>query len=242
MAKLELLNNIDHKDVKIDTTRSAGLGDNIWYTPTFPGEFRSVQAHYPIFIQKDSNTGQFIPVAVFGFEHEDNLFLTESGWDAGYIPLTVLRQPFMIGSQKQSNGTSEEENRVLTINTEHPRVNTEKGEALFLEFGGNSPFLDRIADMMETLHHGMIDNSKFISCLNELELIEPFTLEVQLNDASMHQMVGFYTINEEKIASLTDQQKLNLMNTGYMQAIYMVLASQHNVSHLLKRKNIKLGL
>jgi hypothetical protein len=148
----------------------------------------------------------------------------------------------MIGSQKQSNGTSEEDTRVLTINTAHPRVNTEKGEALFLEFGGNSPFLDRVADMMETLHHGMIDNSKFISCLNELELIEPFTLDVQLNDASKHQMVGFYTINEEKIASLTDQQKLNLMNTGYMQAIYMMLASQHNVSHLLKRKNTKLGL
>jgi len=69
MARIELLNNIDHKDLRVITTRSADYGDNIWYTPTFPHEFKNLQAHYPIFFTKNTDSGKFQAVAVFGFEN-----------------------------------------------------------------------------------------------------------------------------------------------------------------------------
>ena len=37
---------------------------------------------------------------LFGFAEAENLFVTDDGWDARYVPLTILRQPFLIGFQE----------------------------------------------------------------------------------------------------------------------------------------------
>lgn len=242
MANPVLVNNIDHKNTKINTGHSAELGDNVWFTLTFPDEFRAVQTHYPIFFQKDGNTGEFFPVALFGFAQDENLFLDENGWDAGYIPLFIKRQPFTIGTQKQMVDGQEQESRVLTMDADHPRVNEEIGEPLFLDFGGNSDYLENVASMMETLHLGNEQNKDFIACLTELDLIEPVNVDVQLNDGSKHQMIGFYTINEDKLDQLPDDKLAGLTKSKYLFFIHMILASQTNISHLLKRKNQQLGL
>lgn len=236
------LNSSDHQKLKIITERSEEYGDNVWFTPTFPTEFRSVQAYYPIFFNKDQSTGQFFSVALFGFQDNENLFLSNNQWDAAYIPLSITRQPFLIGVQKVVEDGTDKEQRVLHIDLEHPRVNKEKGEALFLEFGGNTPYLDNAADILETLHHGLIDSKLFIDMLIEHELLESFTLDVTLNDESKNQMVGFYTINEEKLKKLTNSTLADLHDKGYLQAIYMTIASQSNIRTLMNKKNEQLGL
>ncbi|MBU2881150.1 SapC family protein [Psychrosphaera sp. B3R10] len=242
MATQKLVNNIDHKDTKIITERSATYGDDIWFTQTFPAEFRSVQAYYPIFFTKDENTGKFLPVALFGFEQNENLFINDGLWHVPYIPLMHARAPFLIGKQTLLEDGVEKLQRVLFIDENHPRVNTEQGAPLFLEFGANAPYLENMANMMETLHHGMQDNDVFIGRLVELELLESFTLDVELNDKSKHQMLGFYTINEDKLAELSDDDVAQLHKDGHLQAIYMAIASQSNVTRLLLLKNAALGL
>lgn len=242
MANNVLLNSIDHQDLKIITERSEKYGDNLWYSLTFPSEFRSVQAYYPIFFNKDTNTGQFYSVAMFGFQDKENLFLADNKWDAPYIPLSVARQPFLIGLQKVNEDGEEKEQRVLHIDIDHPRVNKEEGESLFLEFGSNTPYLDTAADMLEAIHHGVLDSKTFIDLLIEHELLESFTLDIQLNDGSKHQMVGFYTICEEKLNELDSETLGTLHSRGYLQAIYMVIASQSNIRGLMNRKNERLGL
>ncbi|MDG1750848.1 MAG: SapC family protein [Thalassotalea sp.] len=242
MANHALLNSVDHQHLKVITERSEEFGDNVWYTMTFPAEFRSVQAYYPIFFNKDLNTGQFFSVALLGFQNNENLFLSNKTWDAPYIPLSITRQPFLIGVQKVVEDGEEKEQRVLHIDLDHPRVNQEKGEALFLEFGGNSDYLDNAADMLEAMHHGIIDNKIFMELLIEHELLEPFTLDITLNDESNNQLVGFYTINEDKLKELSSEILASLHSKGYLQAIYMAIASQANVRTLMNKKNALLGL
>jgi hypothetical protein len=242
MANNVLLNSIDHQHVKVITERSEKYGDNVWFGLTFPAEFRSVQAYYPIFFNKDTNTGQFFSVALFGFQDKENLFLSDNKWNAPYIPLSIARQPFSIGVQKVSEDGVEKEQRVLHIDLNHARVNQETGETLFLEFGGNTPYLDNAADMLEVIHHGIIDSKKFINILVEHDLLEPFTLDVTLNDSSSNQMVGFYTINEDNLKELSGETLAKLHDKGYLQAIYMAISSQSNIRSLLTKKNELLGL
>ena len=85
MANNVLLNSIEHQNIKIITERSSEYGDNVWYALTFPSEFKSLQAYYPVFFNKDANTGEFFPVVLFGFEQQENLFLENGKWDAAYI-------------------------------------------------------------------------------------------------------------------------------------------------------------
>uniref|UniRef100_UPI004048A7FA SapC family protein n=1 Tax=Shewanella sp. TaxID=50422 RepID=UPI004048A7FA len=237
MSQHVLLNSIDHKDLKVNTRRSAALGDNLWYSVTFPQEFRSIQAHYPIFFHKDAATGQFYSVALFGFAQNENLFLSDAGWNATYVPLTVRRQPFLIGQQTVREDGVERLQRVIHIDLDHPRVSQTEGEALFLPYGGNTPLLDEVGEMLEVIHHGLIDSQRFIETLIEYQLLESFTLDIELDNGKKHQMIGFYTINENTLAELSAEALAQLHQQGYLQAIYMALASQSNISDLLNLKN-----
>lgn len=237
MANHALVNPIDHKDIKINTERSEKFGDNLWYALTFPSEFRSAQAHYPIFFSKSPSTGKFMSVALFGFQEHENLFLQNDEWQAAYIPVSVLRQPFLIANQSVTENGVEQSQRMLSIDLDHPRVSTTAGEPLFLPFGGNSDFLEKTSSMLEALHIGATDGQKFTEKLVALELLEPFTLDVTLDDGNQHQMIGFYTINEDKLDALDINQLQELKQQGYLQAIYMAIASQSNIRSLLEKKN-----
>ena len=72
------------------------INDEVMQALTFPDEFRNVQAHYPIVFRRDAGGG-FQPLALFGLHEGANLFLQGDRWDATYIPLSVQRQPFLIG-------------------------------------------------------------------------------------------------------------------------------------------------
>ncbi len=238
MANFKLLNNIDHKDLKIITERSAALGDNVWYAVTFPAEFRNLQRHYPIFFIKNPNDGQFEAVTMFGVEDGENLFLDEYGWNASYIPLNIMRQPFLIGFQEKDQGSDTVREPVITVDLDSPRVNLEQGEPVFLEHGGNSQFLEQINSILKVLYQGMSGSKPFFDALTELDLIESFVLDVVLDDGSEHRLAGFYTINEDVLREL-DGEKLEMLNQkGHLEAIYMAIASMSNISNLLEIKNV----
>ena len=237
MANYELLNNEDHGDLRVIVDRSPEYGDDLWYASTFPSEFRNVQRCYPICFVKDPGTGEFQAVALFGFEEGENLFLDEAGWDAGYIPLDVMRMPFLIGFQEQEGqgGTSREP--VITVDLDNPRVNTERGEPVFLEHGGNSPYIEQVASILKVLREGQERCPPFFATLMDFGLLESFVLDVQLNDGSEHRMAGFYTINEDALRELGAEQLEMLNRRGYLEAIYMAVASMSHIPDLVDRKN-----
>lgn len=240
MARHVLLNNIDHNNLKVITKRSAEFGDDVMFAMTFPLEFRSVQAHYPIFFHKDANTGKLYPIALFGFKEQENLFLDDSGWDASYIPLVVVRQPFLIGLQHFNEDGVNKTQRVLHMDMDNPRINESEGEALFLEYGGNSAYLEHIAAVLETIHLGNESNQAFVDKLLELKLLESFTLDIELDDGSSNQLLGFYTINENRLGELDGTTLAELNVEGWLQAIYMAVASQSHIRDLIARKNRQL--
>lgn len=237
MANIELLNNVDHKNLRILTDRSAELGDNVWFTPTFPHEFRNLQRYYPIVFTKNTQTGQFQGVALLGFEEGENLFLDEDGWHAGYIPLSIMRQPFLIGLQEAEKDGVQINQMVVSVDMDNPRVNESEGEPVFLEHGGNTDYLEQINSILKLIHEGFERNSLFIDMMLGMDLLESFVLDIELDDGSTHHMSGFYTINEESLAGLTGDDLVILNNNGFLEAVYMVIASQSNIPTLVEMRN-----
>ncbi|UAA37702.1 SapC family protein [Paraneptunicella aestuarii] len=245
MTRTVLLNKEDHKPVRIDTRHSLELaetfGDNVNACLTFVGEMRSMQAHYPLFFQKDGKTELLYPVALLGFEQGENLFLGEEQWDAPYIPALIARQPFSIGLQKDPD--TQQERRVVHIDMDSPRVRlagTEEsveGEKLFLEFGGTSNYLQKMSELLESIHLGMEQNKLFSDALLKHKLVESFNAEIELEDGSLNQLIGYYTINEEVLFALSADALHELNEQGFLAAVYMMLASQSQLSNLIARKN-----
>jgi hypothetical protein len=230
------LNNIEHRNLRVSTDYSPRLGDNISYGLVVPAELRTAQNFYPIFLQKDASTDKFFLSALFGFQEGENLFLDESGWKASYIPISIKRQPFVIGSQVYTENGQQKYSQVIHIDIESPRLNTPYGELLFTESGEQTPYLNNIADMLNALHHGLFETEQLVQQLLAYNLIEKFTLNIAFNEHKKYELVDFYTINEDVLRSLTDPQVVALFRSGAMDVIFSMLHSQGRITSLIELK------
>lgn len=234
MPNFALVNKEQHQNIRVKTERGAELGDSMQLAMTFPSEFRSIQTNYPILFRK-SGDDEFVPVALFGFEKNENLFLSDAGWGASYVPAMVKKEPFLIGTQGD-----DAEARVLSIDMDSPRVNTESGEALFGALGEMTEFLESQATLLEMIYEGLQHSKLFINALLEEDLLESVTFDITLSDGSRNSLLGFYTINEDKVANLS-AQTLHLLNRNDMLApLFMAMASTGNIQQLVDAKNARL--
>lgn len=224
---LQLLNNIQHKDLRVITQRGAQWGDDFMSAPVTSDEFRKLQAHYPIVFQPDGK-GSFLPVALFGLQEGQNLFLTEDGWDADYLPLSVQRMPFSIG-------VADDELRMMVDMSSKRISQGAEGEAVFLPHGGTSDLTEHANAVLRALHEGLQATSEFIQALVANDLLEPFTLDVERPDGSHGQLLGYYILHEERLAALDAGTVGQLHLADYLQPIYMAIASLSNFTKLIKR-------
>jgi hypothetical protein len=229
MSNPVLLNNVDHKNLHVITRRGAGYGDAVMFALTFPAEFRALQAHYPIVFRKAADGVAFEPLALLGFHEGENLFLDGERWDATYVPLAIERQPFLIGVDGDE--------LMVHVDLASPRVASDGGEPVFLAHGGSTEFLERMNSTLLAIHQGLQGTPAFIAALLAFELLESFVLDIELDDGSQNRLAGFYTINEERLAKLDGETLASLHRAGYLQAVYMVIASLSNFRALIERKN-----
>lgn len=239
MSNFALLNNVAHKNLRVVREYSSRYGDNEMSVVTFPQEFRAIQNEYPIFFQKNAENGRFIPVALVGLRQNENLFLSETGWDANYIPASVKRRPFLIGIQQPKPG-EDGMSHMVYVDMDSPRLSETEGDAVFLPHGGYAPYLEAVVDLLEYIQFGTDLNERFTHELLQYELLEVVTLEITLKNGDRNNLVGYYTINEDRLAALDANAVASLHSNGYLQFIYMVLASHSNVVKLINRIEGKL--
>ena len=234
MTHRVLLNNVEHKDLKFILGRGTRFGDGETICPTFPAEFRNVLAHYPIVFRETGNEQRYEPVALFGFVEGENLFAGVDAWDALYVPMAAARQPFSMGRSGDS--------LLVQVDLDHPKVSTTIGHPLFLEYGGESELLEQVNSLLLALHQGLQSNAGFVAALLEYDLIEPLTLDIELDNGAQNQLLGFSTINEEKLAALDAAALAHLHRHGYLLAAHLMVASLVQVRELVARKNQRAGV
>ncbi|NYZ61170.1 SapC family protein [Luteimonas deserti] len=228
MSRNVQLNNVDHRELRVDPGHGAALGDAVMWALTFPAEFRNVQANYPIVFGKSAD-GAFQPLALFGFTEGQNLFLDGDRWDATYVPLMIQRQPFLIGRAGDE--------MQVHIDLDHPRVRSGRGEPLFLPHGETSEYLERASAILHALHQGLAGTAPLVQALLHHDLLEPFVLDVQLDDGSDNRLSGYYTINEDRLRLLDGDAYAALGTAGHLEAVYMMMASVARFRDLIDRVN-----
>lgn len=238
MAQPVLLDIKHHSDIRIVTNRGAEYGENVHFIPVVADEVRALVLAYPICFLKDNNTGQFGLNVITGFEAGENLFLDNNQWRSHYVPLHLRRQPFMVGVT-ESGAEPTNDNTVITIDMDSPRVNTSQGERLFDEHGKANRYLDEISDLLSQLMSGNKRTEIFINALVEHDLIEPVQLGITLSGGEQKRFDGLYSINESKLAALTGEALEQFHSKGYMQACYLISASMGHIQKLVEWKKAR---
>lgn len=237
MSNHQILNSADHGELRVHTGAGARFGDNVMACLAPPAEFRQIQGHFPIVFRRDIEGGAFGALALFGFESGENLFLEGENWSASYRPMALAIQPFLIGRPAEGTDTPQ-----VHIDMAHPRISADgDGTRVFDQDGRPSPYLEAIAERLGDLDYAHRESSAFFEALVRYDLIEPFTLEVPLNDGSRHSLVGYHTINESRLAELDGAALGQLNSEGHLSPLFMALASLSRFGELVARKNVRIA-
>jgi len=224
-----------HRDLRIREDRSAAMGDALMCCVTFPEEFRRVADEYPILFRLNAERNAFTALAMFGFTDGENLFLDDDGWDAGYVPLAVAIQPFLIG------GADSAGDKQVHIDMASPRIGRDEGVRLFDVDGRPTPYLEDVAERLGDLDGGYQRTGEFFAAMARHELLEPLTLEIELDDGSINRLVGFHAVDEEKLQALDGAALGELHAAGHLMPLFMAVASVGKFSTLVTRKNARIA-
>jgi hypothetical protein len=236
--KHEVLNNIDHADLYINSEFKQGCGYDFNLTSVFPVEYIRLQSHYPIFFTYDEENNTYQSVAMLGFEEGENLFLDSKDLIT-VLPLSLQRIPFYIGKKTKIERGIPVDEKNITIDINHPSVNKQFGNRIFLEHGGNSDYLNHINRVLFTIDENIKELNEFSKLLSSFELFEPLNLSVNFNKGNNFAIKGLWTINEEKLKKLDEKSIAKLHQKGFLQHIYMIAASIGNMNNLIHLKKIK---
>ena len=230
MSNIVILNSQTHRHLRVRAQASARYGDDQRFVPVVISEFPLLAVHYPILLSKDADTGAFYCGAMLGIDAGENLFLADKGGGDAYRPLNLQRGPFYTAGSD------------LAIDLDSPRIASEgsDGERLFGEGGEPTPYLHSIMALMRELRPGLERSKVFISTLMTLKLVEPVTLDLGFDDGTKREVTGLYTIDKAALQALPDAAVLDLFRRGYLQLIYLMIASLKQIPVLAQSKNRRL--
>jgi hypothetical protein len=225
MTNIVVLNSVTHRDVCVQAEAAAKFGDNQRFVQVVVAEFPLLVTHYPILFSKDTETGAFICGAMLGIDEGENLFLKEGQGHEAYRPLNLQRVPFFVAGDD------------LAIDLDHPRIAAHTGQALFNEQGAPTPYLESIKAAFQQLKPGIEMTKRFTETLLRLNLLEPVDIVLGFDDGTKRNLVDLYTVNQDLLRQLPDTSVIELFRRGYLQLIYLLIASLKQIPVLAKKKN-----
>lgn len=242
MTNRAVLSNVDHKDLKVDARHSEKYGDNVNCALAFSAEFAELQKEYPILFRKDSETGAILAHVILGFDRDENLFLDADGWTGNYVPAILDRGPFLIGFQDREVDGAVHREPVIHIDMDDPRVGAEDGQPVFLPFGGDSPYLEKIMRTLQVIHQGANRDKTLFPLLEARGLLQPVSIEVTLSNVEQVNLKDYYSIDAERLSQLDGESLEELNREGALSLAFFALASLGNIQHLITLKNRKSAL
>ncbi|MDT8760917.1 SapC family protein [Sphingomonas psychrotolerans] len=226
-----VLNNIDHADLRVRLERGAAFGDAVNQAVVFPTEFEALQREYVILFRRDA-AGAWRSTVLLGLDAGENLFLDGERWDAQTIPALMLRGPFSIGVPRPG----EPGEPMIHVDPEHPRIARDEGAPLFLEHGGNSPYLELIAGVLQTIFVGDQANPAMFAAFEAAGLLEQVTLDVELTSGRRYTIPDCYTIDAARLAQLDGAALEALHRNDFLRCAIWQQSSLGNLSRLVARK------
>lgn len=237
MKDFQPLNFEQHKTLGYVEKYGSEYGHQVGAVMILPNEFAKVQRELPILFRKDSETGRFFPVALLGFEENENLFLDEGAtWSTRYIPLAVRQGPFLIGLQQQEA----EQRLAIYADLNDSRIQQNATPALFNADGNASSVLNEIRDILSARHKGAESLESMIEAFLKYDLLERIILEIDLSHGAAIKFDAGYTVHIENLIALENDAVVALHKSGFLSLAYNVADSVNNIQRLIDIKNAKM--
>lgn len=220
---ITIIQKDQHKDLKVGQLDSLEFALTTSFVPISTTEFFAACKSQPILFSKN---GDAIGCGtLLGLKQDTNLFITsKKKWRAGeYSPFFIRQYPFIY---IQTGDVMS-----LGYDVSCKALNTHKGESLFDENGEASETATKILAMMDQFQQEMTMTQNFIAKLSELNLLIPYNPQFQVAN-ERYRFDGFMAIDEKKLKTLSDSDKIEMVNNGMYPLIIAHLLSLSNFDKL----------
>ena len=236
---ISILSNDQHRSVAVDTRARPEYGDMVNRAIALSAEFNELHREFPLLLRKTHEAPGFVAHAILGFEKDENLFVEGDRWISTSVPATLARGPFSLGYIRAEDGGSAPADIKVMIDEQHPRVRAD-GQPVFLPLGGESPYLQGIKRVLQTVDAGLRADRLFYGELVALGLLEEVKIQISVFPELRYDFSGYHTINQEKLAALGSDQLLRLHRLGLLGPVFFLVSSLGNFQKLVNLKIARL--
>lgn len=236
---LSILTSDQHRSLAVDTRARPEYGDNVNRAVALSAEFNELHKEFPLLLRKTEEAPGFIAHAILGFEKDENLFVEGDRWTTAHLPASLARGPFSLGYIRGEEGGKEPAAVRVMIDDQHPRLRAD-GQPVFLPLGGETPYLQGIKRVLQTVDAGIRADRVFYRELAALELLEEVKIEISVFAELRYDFSGYYSINQEKFAALGAEPLLKLHRLGLLGLVYFLISSLGNFQKLINLKMARL--
>ena len=231
------INNIDHANLRVSPKAGAEFGDAANQALVFPAEFEELQREFAIIFRRRETGLQ--AYALLGLDRDENLFLSGDRWASRYVPASHRRGPFSIGIARDSTDAAPGE-PMIHVDMDDPRVGDGEGLPLFLEHGGNTPYLNHISGVLRLLYQEMESAPAAYAALDEAGLLTPVTLSIDVSEDRRYTVPDVLVVDIERLAAMAGEPLERLHRSGVLRLAILVAASLGNIQQLIARKQMLL--
>lgn len=231
------INNIDHASLRVSPRAGSTFGDAVNQALVFPAEFEELQREFPIVFRRREDGIQ--AYALLGLDSGENLFLEGERWMSRYVPASLRRGPFSIGLARDPL-SDEPGEPMVHVDLDDPRVGSADGLPLFLEHGGNSPYLDHVTGVLRLLYQEMERAPAFYAALDDAGLLTGVTLSIDVSEEQRYTVPDVLVVDVEHLAALGGETLEQLHRSGMLRLATLAAASLGNVQQLIARKQTRL--
>jgi len=236
---ITILTNDQHRSLTVDTRARPEYGDFVNRAVALSAEFNELHREYLLLLRKTEEAPGFIAHAILGFEKDENLFVEGDRWISTFIPATLARGPFSLGYIRGEDGGDVPAGLKVMIDEQHPRLRPD-GQPVFLPLGGETPYLEGIKRVLQTVDAGLRVDRVLYRELVAMELLEEVRISISVFAELRYDFSGYYSINQEKLAALGAEQLLRLHRSGLLAPIYFLVSSLGNFQRLVNLKIARL--
>jgi hypothetical protein len=192
-----------------------------------------VQREFPIvFRRRDTGLRAY---ALLGLDSDENLFLAGDRWTSRYVPAGHRRGPFSIGMVRTAPDEPASE-PMVHLDLDDARVGDPQGFPLFLEHGGNAPYLDHVTGVLRLLYDGVANAAAAWDALDGAGLLTPVTLSIDVSEERRYSVPDVLVVDVERLADLSGDLLGGLHQSGLLRLATLAASSLGNIQQLIARK------
>ncbi len=208
--------------------------------PIVTRDFFTLASEFPLVFVTNQDTKDFMPVAIMGLRDGDNLYCKQNPYPAHVIPLGFGNAPFAVAATDENR-----EQFVVMIDESSSLLSETEGEPLFGEDGEKTEYTESRVEGLVQAAQQREQTVQMCKLLQDRELLT--TQQVQLQhrpDGQRYNIDGIYTVDENKLNEMSDEDFLELRKLGLIPLIYSHLSSLQQLRRIseLQYKADKGGL